>query len=102
MFGDLLEVGDVTLSCIPHPTALAFPHQSTDNSEHTVHDAEDDDDFLPISFLGPAHEAQDPFDDDDERARYQVCRITGTPISLKEHPFQWMCDEDGAKEKIIF
>jgi hypothetical protein len=47
MFGDLLEAGDVTLSRIPHPTALAFPHQSTDNSEHTVHDAEDDDDFLP-------------------------------------------------------
>jgi hypothetical protein len=47
MFQDLLEVGDVILSHIPCPTALAFPHQSTDHSKHAVDDTEDDDDFLP-------------------------------------------------------
>jgi hypothetical protein len=98
MFRDLLEVGDVTLSRISRPTALAFPHQSTDNSEHIVHVAEDNDDFLPyLSWVLP-HEARDPFEDDEGRilARYQICRITSTSISLKEHSFQWICDEDGA------
>ena len=66
--------------------------------------AEDDDDFLPYLSWALPYEARDPFDDDEGRilARHQVCRITSTPISLKEHPFQWMCDEDGAKEKMIF
>jgi hypothetical protein len=104
MYRDLLAVGDTTLSRIPRPAALAFPHHSTDNSEHTVHDAEDIDDFLPyLSWVLP-HEARDSFDDDGGRilARYQICRITSTPISLKEHPFQWMCDRDGVKEMMIF
>ena len=66
-----------------------------------MHDAEDDDDFLP--WVRPP-DTRDPFDDDEGRilTRYKICRIAGTPITLKEHSFQWMCDDDGTKEKMIF
>jgi hypothetical protein len=60
MFQDLLEVGDAILNRIPRPTALAFPHQSTDHSEHAVDDAEDDDDFLPYLSWALPHEALRP------------------------------------------